>query len=117
MHCGPEKALIWNVIKRAVLDAAGVIGLTHWEAKRIKREARAWLYDWEWRDEYRLTAFTFPWCCEQLGCCPFEARRKIISELAKGRPGHGLNQQKSTGIGGYFADHPNTPTMLEVYFG
>lgn len=112
-YTGPEKGLIWAVIKRAVFDAAGLADGGAWSAARTKREARRWLYDWHESDT--SFEFTFPWCCEALDLCPFETRTKVQSEI---RQGHITHSSKNKTVAGarLFFDAPDSPTEQEVHF-
>lgn len=109
-----EKALIWQVVKRAVLDAAGLAGLTKWERRQFQCEAKVWIFSCS-PDDHKYP-FTFTWCCIELDMSPVEVRRHVREALDRKTVGHGLNRHKATGIGAFFADVAESPTQAEVYF-
>ena len=63
----PEVKLICQMVLRAWAD--------YWSPYRLVRvSARNWL------NFYEYDAFSFTWCCEQLGLCPHDLRNRIIAQ-------------------------------------
>lgn len=112
---GPERALVYATIRRAVLDAAGMAGLRAWENKKFKREAAEWLFNWH-HDE--SVPWSFRWCCDQLEIDHRSTQRAIVQELRSGRA---ARQGKGSGrghgaIGEFLMHSAESPTQAEVYF-
>lgn len=77
----PEKALVFEVIKRAIKDSLGQLeteykingcNISHYEI----RKARAWLNT---RYDGNAPPFSMEWCCDILGADPRRVRRYALS--------------------------------------
>lgn len=112
---GPELALIWATIQRAVLDAAG-IGVLPSEKKTLIRRARRWLFEWRLSKDDEPPVYSFPWCCQELQLCPWKTRRSIIIELRSWRTGQHGSGMSNCRIGSFLTNAPDSPTQMEVYF-
>lgn len=73
MHGSQERALLWAIIERALMDAQGKV-FGEWDPALVSKRAKIWLFRWE--DADVDTPFTFPWCCSFLDLCPETARKR-----------------------------------------
>lgn len=91
-----ERSLLFALLERAVLDAAGQrLNCQEGEStsENTIRDAREWLLDWEEGDFHE--PYSFCWVCEHLDLCPQLVRdglRAALSEDGKLRKTHvGIN--------------------------
>jgi len=77
----PEKALLIEILRRAINDFVWHCGLKRSDAKthEIQRSARLWLFGPE---RHPLTPFSFHWICQHLDQCPRTIRKRVLC-LAK----------------------------------
>ncbi len=78
---GRERSLIFAVLERAILDAAGhdMAGNTVGGNHHDKAHALAWILQ-KHEDEIG-DPFSFPWICEHLGGCAKTIRKRVIKYI------------------------------------
>lgn len=69
----PEKALVFDVIKRAIEDALGRYKILSTDTRQIQREAEAWIFS------LSIQPWSFKWCCDQVDI-DFKLIRKFIKK-------------------------------------
>jgi hypothetical protein len=108
MHSNAELNLLWAIIERSVLDVQG---------NKAEEKRNAWRWIFLWDDQDHDHDFTFPWCCDHLGLCPFEVRAVIKRSLARSsRLTHPSYRHRARSWE-VLVHQPESATEMEVYFG